>query len=93
VTDLGWLPRQHQVGLTGRAIAPRLYVAVAIRGAPEHVVGVRRAGFVVAINASAKAPIFKHADVGIVGDYAEVIPALATAIGRRRGADVALTGA
>jgi electron transfer flavoprotein alpha subunit len=86
VTDLGWLPRQHQVGLTGRAIAPRLYVAVAIRGAPEHVVGVRRAGFVVAINTSAKAPIFKHADVGIVADYAEVIPALVAAIERRRAA-------
>lgn len=84
VTDLGWLPRQHQVGLTGRAIAPRLYVAVAIRGAPEHVVGVRRAGFVVAINTSAKAPIFKHADVGVVGDYAEVVPALVAAIERRR---------
>ena len=86
VTDLGWLPRQHQVGLTGRAIAPRLYIAVAIRGAPEHVVGVRRAGFVVAINISAKAPIFKHADAGIVGDYAEVIPVLAAAIEGRRAA-------
>ncbi len=86
VTDLGWLPRQHQVGLTGRAIAPRLYFAVGIRGAPEHVVGVRRAGFVVAINTSAKAPIFKHADLGIVGDYAEVIPALVAAIEQRRAA-------
>jgi electron transfer flavoprotein alpha subunit len=70
VTDLGWLPRQHQVGLTGRAIAPRLYIAVGIRGAPEHVVGVRRAGFVVAI----------------VGDYAAVVPALVAAIARRRAA-------
>jgi electron transfer flavoprotein alpha subunit len=86
VTDLGWLPRQHQVGLTGRAIAPRLYIAVGIRGAPEHVVGLRRAGFVAAINISARAPIFKAADAGIVGDYAEVIPALVAAIERRRGA-------
>jgi electron transfer flavoprotein alpha subunit len=84
VTDLGWLPRQHQVGLTGRAIAPRLYLALAIRGAPEHVVGLRRAGFVVAVNTSPKAPMFKHADRGIVADYAEVLPLLRDALARRR---------
>jgi electron transfer flavoprotein alpha subunit len=86
VTDLGWLPRQFQVGLTGRAIAPALYIAVALRGAPEHVVGVRRAGFVVAINNNPKAPIFRHADRGIVADYAEAVPLLAAALGRRGGA-------
>jgi electron transfer flavoprotein alpha subunit len=85
VTDLGWLPRQYQVGLTGRAIAPRLYVAVAVRGAPEHVVGFRRAGFVVAINSNPKAPIFQHADRGIVADYAAAVPALITALKRRSG--------
>src|SRR5206468_4287213 len=63
VTDLGWLPKQHQVGLTGRAIAPRLYVALALSGAPEHVVGLRRAGVIVAINKNPKAPIFKAADL------------------------------
>jgi electron transfer flavoprotein alpha subunit len=76
VTDAGWLPKQYQVGMTGRAIAPRLYVAVALRGAFEHLVGVRRAGLVVAINRSAKAPIFKSADYGVVGDYAELVPLL-----------------
>jgi electron transfer flavoprotein alpha subunit len=76
VTDEGWLPKQYQVGLTGRASAPKLYVAVGIRGAFEHTVGVRRAGLIVAINKSAKAPIFKVCDYGIVGDYAEVVPAL-----------------
>jgi len=76
VTDAGWLPKQYQVGLTGRAIAPKLYLAVAIRGAFEHLVGVRRAGLIVAINKNAKAPIFKNADYGIVGDYAEVVPVL-----------------
>jgi electron transfer flavoprotein alpha subunit len=76
VTDVGWLPKQYQVGLTGRAIAPKLYVAIGIRGAFEHMVGVRRAGVVVAINKNARAPIFKAADYGIVGDYAEVVPAL-----------------
>lgn len=85
VTDAGWLPRQYQVGLTGRAVAPRVYFAIAIRGAPEHVVGIRRAGFVVAINKNAKAPIFKHADRGLVGHYAEVVPALIAALARRRG--------
>ena len=76
VTDEGWLPKQYQVGLTGRAVAPKLYVAVGIRGAMEHMVGVRRAGLIVAINKNAKAPVFKNADYGIVGDYAQVVPIL-----------------
>jgi len=76
VTDAGWLPKQYQVGVTGRAIAPDLYIAVALRGAFEHVVGIRRAGLVVAINKSAKAPIFKSADYGVVGDYAAIVPEL-----------------
>jgi electron transfer flavoprotein alpha subunit len=76
VTDAGWLPKQSQVGLTGRAIAPQLYLGVAVRGAFEHTVGIRRAGVIVAINKSAKAPIFKVADYGIVADYATFVPAL-----------------
>jgi electron transfer flavoprotein alpha subunit len=80
IADLGWLPRQHQVGLTGRAIAPKLYFAIGIRGAFEHTVGIRRAGIVVAINKNPKAPIFQNADFGIVGDYAEVVPLLTAAL-------------
>jgi len=80
VTDLGWLPKQHQVGLTGRAIAPRLYVAIALSGAPEHVVGLRRAGLIVAINKNPKAPVFKAADLGIVSDYAPLLPLLEAAL-------------
>jgi len=80
VTDAGWLPKQHQVGLTGRAIAPRLYVAIALSGAPEHVVGLRRAGVIVAINKNPKAPIFKAADLGIVSDYAPLLPLLEAAL-------------
>lgn len=76
VTDAGWMPKQLQVGITGRAIAPKLYVAIAIRGAFEHMVGVRRAGIVVAINKSPKAPIFKSCDYGVVGDYVTLVPAL-----------------
>jgi electron transfer flavoprotein alpha subunit len=80
VTDAGWLPKQHQVGITGRAIAPRLYLALAISGTQEHVVGVRRAGLVVAINKNPKAPIFKSADLGIVADYATLMPHLEAAL-------------
>jgi electron transfer flavoprotein alpha subunit len=80
VTDAGWLPRQCQVGLTGRAIAPRLYVALGIRGAMEHMVGLRRAGLIVAVNTSPKAPIFKTADLGVVADWAAVLPHLDQAL-------------
>lgn len=84
VVDEGWLPRHLQVGLTGRSIAPKLYLAIAIRGAFEHMVGVRRAGAIVAVNRNAKAPIFKTADYGIVGDYREILPALRRAWLARR---------
>lgn len=80
IADLGWIHRQHQIGLTGRAIAPKLYFAIGIRGAFEHTVGIRRAGIIVAINKNAKAMIFQNADFGIVGDYAEVVPLLTTAL-------------
>jgi len=76
VTDAGWVPKQYQVGMTGRAIAPRLYLAVALRGAFEHTVGTRRAGLIVAINKSRRAPIFKCADYGIVADWQAVVPPL-----------------
>ena len=80
IADMGWLPRQHQVGLTGRAISPKLYFSIGIRGAFEHTVGIRRAGTVVAINKNQKAPMFHNADIGIVGDYAEVVPLLTAAL-------------
>jgi electron transfer flavoprotein alpha subunit len=76
VVDLGWLPSQLQVGLTGKSVGPRLYIAVAVRGAFNHMVGVGRARIVVAINNDPNAPIFKNCDYGIVGDYAEVVPLL-----------------
>jgi len=76
VTDAGWLPKQQQVGLTGRAIAPRVYVALALSGAHEHVVGLRRAGVVIAVNKNPKAPIFKAADLGVVTDYGPLLPLL-----------------
>ncbi len=82
VTDKGWLPRQHQVGLTGRAIAPRFYVGLGIRGAFEHMVGLRRAGTIVAINKNAKAPVFKQADAGVVGDWLEIVRPLCAILAR-----------
>jgi electron transfer flavoprotein alpha subunit len=85
VVDLGWLPRQHQIGLSGKSVAPDLYIAVAVRGPFNHTVGIKKAGTVVAINNSARAPIFRAADFGIVGDYAEIVPALANALRERRG--------
>ncbi len=83
VADLGWLPRQRQIGLSGKSIAPVLYVAVGLRGPFNHTVGIQKAGTVVAINNSARAPIFKSADFGIVGDYAEVLPVLTSALRSR----------
>jgi len=76
VTDAGWLERQYQVGFTGRSIAPHVYFAIGVRGAVYHMVGVRRAKLIVAVNKDAKAPIFKAADYGIVGDCFEVVSLL-----------------
>ena len=84
VTELGWLPRQYQIGLSGKSVSPNLYFAVALSGVFNHTVGIGKAGTVVAINSSARAPIFQSADFGIVGDYAEVVPELIRAL-RARG--------
>ena len=79
VTDQGWVPRQLQVGLTGKSIDPRLYIAVGVRGAPNHTVGIKRAQTVVAINNDADAPIFERATIGLVADCSVIVPALADA--------------
>lgn len=80
VTDKGWLPHARQLGLTGRAIAPRLYVAIGLSGKFNHMVGVQRAGTVLAINSDSNALVFDVADIGIVGDWRDVVPALSAAI-------------
>ena len=82
VTDRGWAPRSRQVGITGRSIAPRLYVAVGLSGKFNHMVGVRAAGTILAINADRDAPVFEHCDVGIVGDWHQVVPLLHEALRR-----------
>jgi electron transfer flavoprotein alpha subunit len=76
VTDAGWVPRQLQVGLTGKAIDPRLYFAVGVRGVPNHTVGIKRAETVVAINNDPEAVIFERANFGLVADWAALLPAL-----------------
>jgi electron transfer flavoprotein alpha subunit len=76
VTDKGWAPRSRQVGLTGRAISPRLYVALGLSGKFNHMVGVRAAGTILAVNEDRDAPVFGHCDVGLVGDWHEVVPLL-----------------
>ncbi len=76
VTDKGWLPRARQIGITGRSIAPRLFVSVGASGKFNHTVGLRAAGTVLAVNADQEAPIFAAADIGIVGDWREVLPIL-----------------
>ena len=83
VTDKGWLPRQRQIGLTGRAISPRLYLALGIRGASEHIAGIRKAGYVVAINKNKRAAIFRHSDVGVVGDVHVLVPLLVEKLRQR----------
>jgi electron transfer flavoprotein alpha subunit len=81
VTDNGWLPRARQVGITGHSVAPALYVAVGVSGKFNHMVGARGAGTIVAVNADPEAKIMAWADVAIVGDWRQVVPLLAGALG------------
>ena len=77
VTDAGWLPRSRQIGITGRAVAPAVYLLLGASGKFNHMVGTHSAGLVVAVNTDPAAPVFDAADIGIVGDWAQVAPLLA----------------
>ena len=85
VTELGWLPRQTQIGLSGKSVSPDLYFAIALRGAFNHTVGIQKSGTIIAINNRGRAPIFQASDFGIVGDYEEVLPVLIEALKSRLG--------